>query len=116
MKKSRFSVSQIIAILKQGESGIPVAQLCREHGMSAATSYKWRAKFGGLDAQMMSTEGELRRFKKMYAELSLQNEFLKGALAKKVSRPSLRKEMAVFAVEGKGVSIALAGFGNINGD
>ncbi len=48
MKKSRFSDAQIIAILKQGESGIPVAQLCREHGMSAATYYKWRAKYGGL--------------------------------------------------------------------
>jgi len=87
LKKSRFSDTQIIAILKQGESGVPVAQLCREHGMSAATYYKWRAKFGGLEApmisQMKSTEEELRRFKKMYAELSLQNELLKEALAKK---------------------------------
>ncbi len=112
MKKSPFSDAQIIAILRQGESGIPVAQLCREHGMSAATYYKWRATYGGLYApmisQMKSTEGELRRFKKMYAELSLQNELLKEALAKKVSRPSQRKEMAVFVVEGKGVSVALA--------
>ncbi len=87
MKKSRFSDGQIIAILKQGESGIPVAQLCREHGMSAASFYKWRSKYGGLDApmisQMKSTEDELRRFKKMYAELSLQNELLKEALGKK---------------------------------
>ncbi|KZK84031.1 Transposase [Pseudovibrio sp. W64] len=55
MKKSRFSDRQIIAILKQGDSGIPVAQLCREHGLSAVSYYKWCAKYGGLDAPMIST-------------------------------------------------------------
>ena len=50
MKKSRFTDSQILGILKQAENGIPVAELCREHGMSSATFYKWRAKFGGMDA------------------------------------------------------------------
>ena len=50
MKKSKFSHSQIMAILKQSESGIPVPELCREHGMSSATFYKWRAKYGGMDA------------------------------------------------------------------
>lgn len=72
MKTSRFSDAQVMAILKQAEDGIPVAQLCREHGMSDARFYKWRAKFGGMDAsmvsQMKSMEDENRRLKKMYAE------------------------------------------------
>jgi putative transposase len=87
MKTSRFSDAQILAILKQAEDGIPVAQLCREHGMSDASFYKWRAKFGGMDAsmvsQMKSMEDENRRLKKMYAELSMQNDLLKEALGKK---------------------------------
>ena len=87
MKTSRFSDAQIMAILKQGEDGIPVAQLCREHGMSDASYYKWRAKFGGMDASMVAQlkgmEDENRRLKKMYAELSMQNDLLKEALGKK---------------------------------
>ena len=78
MRKSRFTDSQILAILKQAESGIPVAELCREHGMSDATFYKWRAKFGGMDASMMKRMKELeeenRRLKKMYAEEKLKAE------------------------------------------
>jgi putative transposase len=54
MKKSRFSDSQILAILKQAEAGTPVPELCREHGMSSATFYKWRAKYGGMDASLMA--------------------------------------------------------------
>ena len=54
MKKSRFSDSQILSILKQAENGVPVPELCREHGMSSASFYKWRAKFGGMDASMMA--------------------------------------------------------------
>ena len=87
MKTSRFSDAQVMAILKQAEDGIPVAQLCREHGMSDAGFYKLRAKFGGMDAsmvsQMKSMEDENRRLKKMYAELSMQNDLLKEALGKK---------------------------------
>ncbi len=87
MKTSRFSDAQIMAILKQAEDGIPVAQLCREHGMSDASFYKWRARLGGMDAsmvaQMKSMEDENRRLKKMYAELSMQNDLLKEALGKK---------------------------------
>jgi len=87
MKKSRFTDSQILAILKQAESGIPVPDLCREHGMSSATFYKWRAKFGGMDASMMSRlkelEDENRRLKKMYAEERLKSEVLKEAIEKK---------------------------------
>jgi putative transposase len=84
MKKSRFSDSQILAILKQNESGTPVAELCREHGMSDATFYKWRAKFGGMDASLMKRmkelEAENRRLKKMYAEERLKSEIRKEAL------------------------------------
>ncbi len=59
MKKSRFSDSQILSILKQAENGVPVPELCREHGMSSASFYKWRAKFGGMDASMMARLKEL---------------------------------------------------------
>ena len=87
MKTSRYSEPQILAILRQAEGGIPVAELCREHGMSDASFYKWRAKYGGMDASMVSQmkamEDENRRLKKMCAELSRQNELLKEALGKK---------------------------------
>jgi len=78
MKKSRFTDCQILAILKQSESGVPVPELCREHGMSSASFYKWRAKFGGMDASLMKRmkelEDENRRLKKMYAEEKLKAE------------------------------------------
>ena len=76
MKRARYSNSQIINILKQAEAGTPVAELCREHGMSSASFYKWRSKYGGMDVSMMSRlkelEEENRRLKKMYAEVQLQ--------------------------------------------
>ena len=87
MKTSRFSDSQIIAILKQAEAGSPVPELCREHGISSATFYKWRAKFGGMDASLMARlrelEEENRRLKKMYAEERLKAEMVQEALRKK---------------------------------
>jgi putative transposase len=87
MKTSRYSDSQIINILKQAEGGKPVPELCREHGMSSATFYKWRAKFGGMDASLMTRlkdlEEENRRLKKMYAEERLKAEIVAEALAKK---------------------------------
>ena len=87
MKKSRYSDSQIINILKQAEAGAPVTELCREHGMSDATFYKWRAKFGGMDVSMMARmkelEDENRRLKKMYAEERLKAEVLNEAITKK---------------------------------
>ena len=87
MKRSRFTDSQIIAILKEAESGVRVPDLCRKHGMSDATFYKWRAKFGGMDASMMKRMKELeeenRRLKKMYAEEKLKAEIVQEALEKK---------------------------------
>lgn len=87
MKSSRFTDSQIIAILKQAEGGSPVPELCREHGFSSATFYKWRAKFGGMDTSMMARlkelEDENRRLKKMYAEERLKAEIVREALEKK---------------------------------
>ena len=69
------------------EGGVPVAELCREHGMSDASFYKWRAQYGGMDASMVSQmtamEDENRRLKRMYADLSMQNDLLKEALGKK---------------------------------
>jgi putative transposase len=87
MRKSRFSEAQIMGILKQAEGGLGLSELCRQHGISTATFYKWRAKFGGMDASMIADmkvmEDENRRLKRMFAELSMQNELLKEALAKK---------------------------------
>lgn len=87
MKKSRFTDSQIMAIIKQAESGTPVPELCREHGMSAATFYKWRAKYGGMDASLMARMKELeeenRHLKKMYVEEKLKAEVVAEAILKK---------------------------------
>ena len=87
MKKSRFSDGQILAILKQGENGVAVADLCREHGISNATYYNWRSKYGGMDTSLMgemkAMAEENKRLKKMYAEMAMQNELLKDALGKK---------------------------------
>ena len=87
MKMTRYSEPQILAILRQAEGGVPVSELCREHGMSNASFYKWRSKYGGMDASMISQmkalEDENWRLKKMYAEMSMQAELLKEALGKK---------------------------------
>ena len=87
MKKSRYTDSQIMAILKQAEAGTPVPELCREYGMSSASFYKWRAKYGGMDASLMARlkelEDENRRLKKMYAEERLKSEIVQEALQKK---------------------------------
>ena len=87
MKRSRFTDSQILAVLKQAEAGTAVPDLCREHGISTATFYKWRAKYGGMDVSMMSRMKELeeenRRLKKMYLEEKLKAEIVSEALEKK---------------------------------
>jgi putative transposase len=87
MKTSKFTDSQIMSILKQAESGTPVATLCREHGMSNATFYKWRAKYGGMDASLITRlkelEAENSKLKKMYAEERLKAEIIQEAMSKK---------------------------------
>lgn len=87
MKKSKFSDSQIIEALKRVEGGVSVPELCRELGISSATFYKWRAKYGGMDTSMMARmkelEAENARLKKMYAEERLKADILKEAMAKK---------------------------------
>jgi len=84
MKNRRFSDAKIMGILRQGESSVAVTELCREHAMSNASFYKWRAKFGGMDASMMaemkSMADENRRLKRMSAEMCMQNDLLKEAL------------------------------------
>lgn len=83
----RLHEAEAIAILKQAEVGTPVPELCREHGMSSAAFYKWRAKYGGMDASLMARlkelEDENRRLKKMYAEERLKAEIIQEAMAKK---------------------------------
>lgn len=87
MKSSKFTDSQIMAILKQAEAGTPVPQLCREHGVSSATVYKWRAKFGGMDtsliARLKELEAENSRLKRLYAEEKLKSDIVQEALQKK---------------------------------
>lgn len=87
MKKSRYTDSQILSILKQNETGSAVQDLCREHGMSNATFYKWRSKFGGMGASLMKRmkklEDENRRLKKMYAEEKLKSGIAREAIEKK---------------------------------
>jgi len=86
MKKSHYSDSQILNILKQAENGVPMAQHCREHGMSSATFYKWRSKYGGMDASLMARMKELERenqmLKRMYADEKIKAEIVAEALAK----------------------------------
>lgn len=87
MKTSKFSESQIINILKLAENGMPITEVCRSNGISSATFYKWRAKYGGMDVSMLShvkeLEAENNRLKKMYAELQLDHHILKEVMKKK---------------------------------
>jgi len=88
MKKSRFSESQIVTILKEAESGVPLDELSRQHGFSKATFYKWKAKYSGMDVstlkRLRELEEENRRLKQMYAELSLDHKILKDIVEKKL--------------------------------
>ena len=87
MKRSRFNEEQIIAILKQQESGLATADVCREHGISSATFYKWKSKYGGLevsDARKLKTlEDENAKLKRLLAEQMLDNAMLKDVASRK---------------------------------
>ncbi len=88
MQRTRFSETQIVAILKQADAGFTVKDLCREPGISDATYYNGKAKYGGLDAselkRLKETEGELSKLKRMYADWALENQALKDLLEKKL--------------------------------
>ena len=87
MKRSRFTEAQIIAILREQEAGVPVADLCRKHGLSSPTYYKWKAKFGGMDVsearRLKALEEENAKLKRMLADAMLDNVALKDLLGKK---------------------------------
>ena len=87
MRKSRFSESQVMAILGEGEAGLPVAEVCRKHGISNATYYQWKSKYPGMLAnelkRVRDLEAENSRLKRMYAELALENAAIKDVLSRK---------------------------------
>ena len=88
MKKSKFTESQIVKILKQHEAGGSVSDICKEHGISQGTFYNWRNKYGGMDAKMIirvkEFEEENRRLKQMYADISLEHRILKDVIENKL--------------------------------
>lgn len=88
MRKSKFTESQIVRILKEVEGGRMVKEVCREHGISDATYYQWKSKYGGMEAadirRLRELDEENQRLKQMYAELSLENRALKDVIAKKL--------------------------------
>ena len=88
MKKTRFTETQIIGILKQQDTGMKVSDICREHGISQPTFYNWKSKYGGMSAsdlkRLKETERELSQLKRMYADMALENRALKDLIEKKL--------------------------------
>jgi putative transposase len=88
MKRGRFTETQIVSILKEADAGGKVKDICRQHGISDATYYNWKSKYGGMQAsdlkRLKETEAELSQYKKMYAELARENYALKDLIEKKL--------------------------------
>lgn len=88
MKKSRFTETQIVAILNEADAGMKVSEVCRKHGISDATYYNWKAKYGGMSAselkRLKDIEAELAQLKRMYADLALENRAMKDLIEKKL--------------------------------
>lgn len=88
MKRSRFTETQIVSILKEADAGAKVKDLCRKHGISDATYYNWKSKYGGMEAsdlkRMKDLEGELSQYKRMYAELARENDAMRNLIEKKL--------------------------------
>ena len=88
MKKTQFTESQILAVLKEGEAGVPVAQIMRKHGVSQATYYNWKSKYGGASAaelkRLKELEAENAKLKRMYADVALENAAIKEVLTRKL--------------------------------
>jgi putative transposase len=88
MKKSRFTETQIVAILKESDAGMAVKDICRKYGISDATYYNWKSKYGGMEAsdlkRIKDLERELSQFKRMYADLALENRAMKDLIEKKL--------------------------------
>jgi len=87
LKKSRFTESQIVAVLKEGETGVPVAELCRKHGISSATYYQWKSKYSGVQVselqRLRELEAENAKLKRMFADMALENAAIKEVLNRK---------------------------------
>jgi putative transposase len=88
MKKSRFTENQIVSILKEADAGAKVKEICRRHGISDATFYNWKSRYGGMQAsdlkRLKETEAELSKLKRMYADLSMENDALKDLIEEKL--------------------------------
>ena len=109
MKRTRFTETQIVSILKEADAGAKVKDLCRKHGISDATYYNWKSKYGGMEAsdlkRMKELEGELSQYKRMYAELARESDAMRNLIEKTALRPSAKRKAAEFLTR-EGLSIA----------
>ncbi len=109
MKKAPFTESQIVAILKEADAGLPVGEVIRKHGISSASYYKWKAKYGGLDAselkRIKELEGQLAEFKQIVADLTLENKAMKGLITNRFSRqPESVKQSSIWLAKKSSLS------------